>query len=48
MRYIDRATDIAPLISRALSLGRQTFIFCKNSGIAAALTDDENIKVFDY
>lgn len=48
MHHIDRATDIAPLISRALSLGRQTFIFCKNSGIAAALTDDENIKVFDY
>ena len=48
MRYIDRATDIAPLISRALSLGRQTFLFCGNGDIAAAFTDDENIKVFDY
>ena len=48
MRYIDRATDIAPLISRALSLGRQTFLFCGNDDIAAAFTDDENIKVFDY
>lgn len=27
MYHIDRATDIAPLISRALSLGRQTFLF---------------------
>ena len=48
MRYIDRATDIAPLISRALSLGRQTFLFCGNNDIAAAFTDDENIKMFGF
>lgn len=48
MHHIDRATDIAPLISRAFSLGRQTFLFCGNDDIAAAFTDDENIKVFDY
>ena len=48
MRYIDRATDIAPLISRALSLGRQTFLFCGNNDIATAFTDDENIKMFGF
>ena len=48
MCYIDRAADITPLIFRALSLGRQTCLFRKNSGIEASFTDDENIKVFDF
>ena len=29
-QVIDRATDITPFISRANSLGRQTFLFCRN------------------
>ena len=28
--FIDSATDIIPFISRATSLGRQTFLFCRN------------------
>lgn len=28
--FIDVATDITPLISRTLALGRQTFLFCRN------------------
>ena len=29
-QVIDSATDITPFISHAISLGRQTFLFCRN------------------
>ncbi len=45
---IDEAADITSLITRALALGRQTFLFCGNNDIAAAFTDDENIKMFGF
>ena len=46
-QVIDRATDITPFISRANSLGRQTFLFFKDSKTAARLKNSKNMRVFN-
>lgn len=46
-QVIDMATDITPFISRANSLGRQTFLFFKDSKTAARLKNSKNMRVFN-
>lgn len=46
-QVIDMATDITPFISCANSLGRQTFLFFKDSKTAARLKNSKNMRVFN-
>lgn len=45
--FIDVATDITPLISRTLALGRQAFLFSEFADTAARLKNNEGVKVFN-
>lgn len=45
--HIDEATDINPLVFNALTLGRQTFLFFKDSKTAARLKNSKNMRVFN-
>lgn len=45
--FIDMATDITPLISRALALGRQAFLFSEFADTTARLKTCESIKIFN-
>ena len=45
--FIDMATDITPLISRALALSRQAFLFSEFADTTARLKTCESIKIFN-